>query len=320
MGDDMAACNFPNRDEGFLDHKGLIPVVDVVVRDCEICVHPPVEVFEEGDRHWSNSLVAQFLGGPPNFSSMQKIASMLWGKDVEIKKTGENLFLIRFESKDTCDRVFDNGPWHFQNKLVILRKWELNLKSLNFNFRKLPIWIHLLNIPLELFTGVGLSYIASALGNSLYMDSVTASKSRLALIKVCFHCKTFGHYDKTCPKQVNNDVDVGIRKKLDLAVGNLKKHGEVIWVPKKLMLSPSKGMDPQDASTSQVAEDVVMDVPLEGQDALGQILEQPSRQPREAAKAVAKIVQGLKAKKKAKGNRGRGAASGGGGMSSSSPS
>ncbi|KAK8595632.1 hypothetical protein V6N12_064147 [Hibiscus sabdariffa] len=96
------------------------------------------------------------------------------------------------------------------------------------------------------------------------------------------------------------DVDVGIRKKLDLAVGNLKKHGEVIWVPKKLMLSPSKGMDPQDASTSQVAEDVVMDVPLEGQDALGQILEQPSRQPREAAKAVAKIVQGLKAKKKAK--------------------
>ncbi|KAK8507767.1 hypothetical protein V6N12_074332 [Hibiscus sabdariffa] len=188
---------------------------------------------------------------------------------------------------------------------------------------------------------------------------VGASVRDLASPLGCFHCKTFGHYDKTCPKEVNNDVDVGVRKKLDLAVGNLKKHGEAIWVPKKLMLSPSKGkgvvekvfaigaksvvvegtakgksviagssnrfevlvgMDPQDASTSQVAEDVMMEVPLEGQDALGQILEQPSRQPREAAKAVAKIVQGLKAKKKAKGNRGRGVASGGGGMSWSSPS
>ncbi|KAK8706858.1 hypothetical protein V6N13_057933 [Hibiscus sabdariffa] len=402
MGDDLAACNFPNRDEGFPDPKGLIPVVEVVVaifspviRDGEICVHPPAEVFEEGDRHWSNSLVAQFLGNPPNFSSMHKISSMLWEKDVEIKKVGNNLFLIRFESKDACDRVFDNGPWHFQNKLVILRKWKPNLKSLNFNLCKLPIWIHLLNIPLELFTGVGLSYIASALGYPLYMDSVIASKSCLAFVKVCvevdadrilprtvsvqlrdgsiasigvfvpwmpcrcFHCKTFGHYDKTCPKQVNNDVDVGVRKKLDHAVGNLKKHGEAIWVPKKLMLSPSKGegvvekvstvgaksvvvegiakgkavivgssnrfevlvgMDSQDDSTSQVVGEVAMEVPLEGQGALGQILEQPSRQPREAAKAVAKNVQGLKAKKKAKGNRGRGVAFGGGGMASSSPS
>ncbi|KAK8602437.1 hypothetical protein V6N12_052244 [Hibiscus sabdariffa] len=148
-------------------------------------------------------------------------------------------------------------------------------------------------------------------------------------------------------------------KKLDHAVGNLKKHGEAIWVPKKLMLSPSKGegvvekvstvgaksvvvegiakgkavivgssnrfevlvgMDSQDDSTSQVVGEVAMEVPLEGQGALGQILEQPSRQPREAAKAVAKNVQGLKAKKKAKGNRGRGVAFGGGGMASSSPS
>ncbi|KAK8685730.1 hypothetical protein V6N13_124766 [Hibiscus sabdariffa] len=265
---------------------------------------------------------------------------------------GENLFLIRFESKDACDHVFDNGPWHFQNKLVILQKWEPNLKSLNFNLRKLPIWIHLLNIPLELFTGVGLSYTSSALGYPLYMDSVTSSKSRLAFAKVCvevdadrilprtlsvqlrdgsiasigvfvlwmpcrcFHCKTFAHYDKMCPKQVNNDVDVGDRKKLDPTVGNLKKHGETIWVPKKLMLSLPKG----EGVVEKVAREVVAEVPLEGQGAIGQILEQPSRQPREAAKAVAKIVKGLKAKKKAKGNRGGGVASRGGGMASSSPS
>ncbi|KAK8715939.1 hypothetical protein V6N13_043263 [Hibiscus sabdariffa] len=133
------------------------------------------------------------------------------------------------------------------------------------------------------------------------LDTVTDSKSHLALAKVCvevdvdriwqelcFHCKTFRHLDKAYPKQVNNDEDVGVRKKLDHTAGNLKKQGEAIWVPKKMLLSHPLRMR-------------------------GQILEQPSRQPREAAKVVANIVQGLKAKKKTKAKKGRGVASRGGG-------
>ncbi|MBA0725908.1 hypothetical protein Golax_001769 [Gossypium laxum] len=50
---------------------------------------------------------------------------------------------------------------------------------------RLPVWIHLKHVPLELFTGGGLSYIASALGNPLYMDGITASKQRLPYAKVC---------------------------------------------------------------------------------------------------------------------------------------
>ncbi|MBA0750228.1 hypothetical protein Gogos_001646 [Gossypium gossypioides] len=50
---------------------------------------------------------------------------------------------------------------------------------------RLPVWIHLKHVPLELFTGGGLSYIASALGNPLYMDGITASKQRLSHAKVC---------------------------------------------------------------------------------------------------------------------------------------
>ena len=102
---------------------------------------------------------------------------------------------------------------------------------------KLPLWIHLSNIPLELFTQKGLSYIASAVGTPLYMDRITASQHRQAFAKVCveiesvmeiprfikvgmrdgsvvivnihvpwyplkcLHCSTFGHVAKTCPKK-----------------------------------------------------------------------------------------------------------------------
>ena len=50
---------------------------------------------------------------------------------------------------------------------------------------KLHLWIQLGNIPLELFTQKGFSYIASALTNPLYMDKITTSQQCLGYAKVC---------------------------------------------------------------------------------------------------------------------------------------
>ena len=106
---------------------------------------------------------------------------------------------------------------------------------------KLPVWIHLGNIPLELFTQKGISYIASAIGNPFYMDRITASQQRLAFAKVCVEleasmeairsievevrngktvhvsveypwmplkcslCGIFGHGDNTCSRKIETD-------------------------------------------------------------------------------------------------------------------
>ncbi|MBA0763322.1 hypothetical protein Gotri_012781 [Gossypium trilobum] len=43
-----------------------------------ITVKPPAEVFDEGIRRWHHLLVAQFLGRPLNFRSLQKLVDMLW--------------------------------------------------------------------------------------------------------------------------------------------------------------------------------------------------------------------------------------------------
>ena len=59
------------------------------------------------------------------------------------------------------------------------------MKSLDFNMARLPVWIQLGNVPLELFTKNGLSYIASAIGNPLYMDRFIANQSRLSFAKIC---------------------------------------------------------------------------------------------------------------------------------------
>ena len=93
-----------------------------------------------------------------------------------MKLAGVNLFIIQFPSAEGRDRVLESGPWHIQNKPLIVRKWEPRMEMLEFNMEKLPVWIHLGNVPLELFNQKGLSYITSTSGNPLYMDRITAGQ------------------------------------------------------------------------------------------------------------------------------------------------
>ena len=216
-------------------------------------VSPPAEIIEEGELIWKNAVVLQFVGRFPNFGVFQKMINTLWGEDgeVDIRPAGHNLFILQLPNSATRDRVLEAGPWHIQNKPLIVRKWEPGMKSLEFNMTRLPIWVHLSNVPLELFSQKGISYIASALGNPLYMDRFTASQQRLAFARVCVevdasvevprsievemknghrvhvnvsipwmpakcsHCKIFGHSDKDC----SSKPDIQPRK---------------VWMPKKM--------------------------------------------------------------------------------------
>ncbi|KAE8732331.1 hypothetical protein F3Y22_tig00002237pilonHSYRG01790 [Hibiscus syriacus] len=134
--------------------------------------------------------------------------------------------------------ILENGPWHVQNKPLVLRKWEPSLQKLDFYLKHIPDWVQLYNVPLELYSRTSLSYIASTVGHPLYMDAITASKERLEYAKVCVEigagainpklvnvllndgfvvkirvfvpwlpkfcqqCKTFGHHTNVCAEAI----------------------------------------------------------------------------------------------------------------------
>lgn len=204
-----------------------------------IRVKPPVGVFEEGEQQWSNALVAQFLGAIPNLSAFQKTVNLLWGngKEIDLRPAGKNLFIIQFPDEAARDKVLEGGPWYIKGQFLVLQKWEAGMETLELNLSRLPVWIQFSNIPLELFTKTGLSYIASAVGIPLYCDKITAYQKRLAFARICveidvsdnipevievemkngnivyvytkvswlpqkyWKCKIFGHSDKSCVKK-----------------------------------------------------------------------------------------------------------------------
>ncbi|KAJ4841580.1 hypothetical protein Tsubulata_014501 [Turnera subulata] len=53
---------------------------------------------------------------------------------------------------------------------LFLRKWEADIKPIDFFTSVFPVWVHLSHVPLELLTKEGLSYLASAIGTPLHMN------------------------------------------------------------------------------------------------------------------------------------------------------
>ena len=111
----------------------------------------PSEVIEEGEQQWKNAVVVQFIGKIPNFSYFQRMINAMWG-NVDLRPVGHNLFVVQFPNLEMRDKVLESGPWHIQNKPIIVKKWEPGMQYLEFNMTKLPLWIQMNNTTGAIYT------------------------------------------------------------------------------------------------------------------------------------------------------------------------
>ncbi|GAV92559.1 DUF4283 domain-containing protein [Cephalotus follicularis] len=154
-------------------------------------VEPPDEVFEEGVRTWSNTLVGYFVGKRIPLKIVKENLEKKWRKwgSVQVIAGVDGYFLFRFSNSTSCDLVLSNGPWEVWGAYLALRRWEEGMSLCKESFSSIPVWVKLSNVPAKLWTRSGLSYIASALGVPLCMDAATAAGNRLSFARVCVEMK-----------------------------------------------------------------------------------------------------------------------------------
>ncbi|KAK8624309.1 hypothetical protein V6N13_065656 [Hibiscus sabdariffa] len=170
-----------------------------------LTIKPPNDVFDVGIRVWKHSLVPLFIGNSPNFGSLQHLTKKIWRRcgEIAIHPASENLFLFQFASEEDCTWVLENGPWHIQNKPIVLRTWTPNLKSLDFGMDSLPIWVHLMVFRLSF---------------SRAWDSV------ISLVPLDLHCTWMLILQVWVPKQL---VDEGIDRGKGVVVAPLPSAADI---------------------------------------------------------------------------------------------
>ncbi|KAI8535795.1 hypothetical protein RHMOL_Rhmol10G0201800 [Rhododendron molle] len=156
--------------------KMKLEYIPPVVLNDRVVVSPPADVEALGQSKWEKCIVGHFLDKRLGFSGVKTIAMNIWERfgirDVLSNEKGFFFFLFEGEK---FHQLLEGGPWHFGGKLLILKLWHPHLKLEKVQLSTIPLWVHFYNIPLELWTGPGFSYIASSVGRPLYVDKLTES-------------------------------------------------------------------------------------------------------------------------------------------------
>ena len=76
---------------------------------------------------------------------------------------------------------------------MLLRKWMPGIVPETFVFDIVPVWIKLGQIPVELWTDVGLVIVASAIVKPLSLDLATKERRQLSYARICVEMNVNNH-------------------------------------------------------------------------------------------------------------------------------
>ncbi|KAK8936060.1 hypothetical protein KSP39_PZI014208 [Platanthera zijinensis] len=142
---------------------------------------------EEIQAEFANALVGRVVGVNFPFEWLSAQLHLKWGayEGFRVCDLGEGCFLLKFAHRADRDHVLLKGPWHVAGKMVGLDVWsEKFIPALNPRLL-VPTWVRAPGLPLQFWGEKNLCRIASIIGEPLYIDAFTKSKSRTSFARFC---------------------------------------------------------------------------------------------------------------------------------------
>ncbi|CAN1241455.1 hypothetical protein LINPERPRIM_LOCUS4968 [Linum perenne] len=96
------------------------------------------------------------------------MANRLWNYEGEIciSRISEGFFLIEFPSVSLCDWVLERA-WHVHHSPLLIRRLFHGVAPMVLSQEAIPTWVTLRNVPLQLISLKGISWISSKIGRPM---------------------------------------------------------------------------------------------------------------------------------------------------------
>ncbi|GJW82384.1 zinc knuckle CX2CX4HX4C containing protein [Tanacetum coccineum] len=92
-----------------------------------------------------------------------------------IMMNSKGFFFFKFDSRAGLEAVLEGGPWLIRKSPIILKKWSMDTRLLKEELTRIPIWVKLHDVPIQVFEEDGISLIATFIGKPVMLDSYTSS-------------------------------------------------------------------------------------------------------------------------------------------------
>ncbi|CAH9107464.1 unnamed protein product [Cuscuta europaea] len=182
---------------------------------------------------WGYCLAGFFTCTFPGMIAVHNLMQK-WGVRCNLLPHEKGWVVFQFKEDDDRAKVLMEGPYEVLGRSLLLKNLPEGFSFEDEDFLKVPIWIKLPRLPMDLWNEEPISKIASRIGVPIYSDGVTNEKSRPGFARMlvevdvskppplfidikmpsrkirrqiiiyetfpdyCFHCKKYGHHPFNC--------------------------------------------------------------------------------------------------------------------------
>lgn len=175
------------------DIFGERKIEDTSLEEIEIEVVDEQLMFPQEEDHnvnlWENTAVGYVVGLWPHIPTMESHQCHMWKDkgDLESITHGKDSFILRFSDPEEMKQALEGGPWFIRGKPFLLKKWEQGESLEKECLMDVLVWIHLYNVPWELWGMKMFTCMESFLGKQICTDRMTKSCRCLDVIRIHVH-------------------------------------------------------------------------------------------------------------------------------------
>lgn len=243
-------------------------MIDTIEKDCQTVVEIPDAVIENANPLWEDFLIGKFLDLAPHIAKVHAIVNKIWtqgesSQRIEVFEVDSTTMKFRISNSMLRARILRRGMWNIANIPLVVTKWTPDELKEKLEVKSIPLWVYLKNVPMNMFSWQGLSFIASSVGSLVRLHPETASCSNFEVVKIfvnadlskelptkinftkngksslvefsypwlplrCHTCRKWGHVEKSCVRNKNDGIGLSDQIKMGLELNMKGKEKESV--------------------------------------------------------------------------------------------
>lgn len=178
--------------------------VEVTMKEGKHMVEIPDEVIDDSTPLWEDFVVGKFLDLAPHVAKVHMVLNKIWrygdeSTKVEVYEINPNTMRFKVSNPKAREKILRRGMWNILGVPMIVTKWSPKGEEDKQEEENIPMWVHVRNVPLHMYSWQGLSLITSPVGFPVRLHPETVACTNLNEAKVFVKVDV----SKVLPKEIN---------------------------------------------------------------------------------------------------------------------
>lgn len=168
-------------------------------------VEVPSEIIEKANPLWEDFVIARFLETAPHVAKVHMIINKIWAfgeknQKLDVYEMDATTMRIRVTNEKIRNKVVRRGMWNIAGVPMVVSNWAPEEDTSKANM--IPLWVHVTNVPMNMYSWEGLSFITSTAGVPDHLHPETIACTNFDIAKVF----VLADLSKELPQKINYNI------------------------------------------------------------------------------------------------------------------